>query len=53
MGKGDYMNWKLDRERAEQTRKNKEREKQNTRNLHDLFFGRKINETPPVPRRGR
>lgn len=47
------MNWKLDRERAEQARKNKEWEKQNTRNLHDLFFGRKINETPPVPRRGR
>jgi len=47
------MNWRYERERAERARKNKEWEKQNTRNLHDLFFGRKINETPPVPRRGR
>ncbi len=47
------MSWKKDREYAEKARKNKERERQNTRNLHDLFFGRKINETPPVPRRSR
>ena len=52
MGEGK-MTWKTDKERAEQTRKDKEREKQNTRNLHDLFWGRKPNETPPISRRSR